>query len=249
MVFVFLGPLPLFPLPAFDVSKDAELVNAPPFHLLLDVPWYMVGANGFDVRHFNVSHNRELAAEPVVEATTGYARQITYQFKVAGGGWVDRATRIISGKEVEFTITAWGGNIVLVRTTFEHDQTYGFVISEPIHDYAEPRVKVTIIANTARSGSALLPTFMDFLRTRIKRFAIHQMMNADIAGLNKLRYHPAGLQSGDEVLVEYLSWVAALAQRSRGETNGGSHAIDSGHDNADCSPNVPADAGLAHKFL
>lgn len=56
-----------FPAPFFDGIDPAALRTARPFDLHDDVPWYFIGANGFDVQHFRNAHDRVLLDEPLVE--------------------------------------------------------------------------------------------------------------------------------------------------------------------------------------
>ena len=74
------------------VSPD-DLLPAEPFDFVVDTPWYMVGANAFDLQHFRVAHDRTLVDEPVVESPSPFARRITATYDVTGTGWRDRLTR------------------------------------------------------------------------------------------------------------------------------------------------------------
>ena len=57
-VFFFNRKQARFPLPFFDGLTPAELLPTKPFELVAEAPWYFVGANGFDIQHFRVAHDR-----------------------------------------------------------------------------------------------------------------------------------------------------------------------------------------------
>jgi phenylpropionate dioxygenase-like ring-hydroxylating dioxygenase large terminal subunit len=57
-----------FPLPFFEGVSPDQLQSAPPFELIAEAPWYFVGANGFDLQHFRMAHDRTLIGEPVVSS-------------------------------------------------------------------------------------------------------------------------------------------------------------------------------------
>lgn len=207
-VFVFLGKKPSFELPEFPVPDGTELSFAPSFHLDLRAAWYMVGANAFDVRHFKISHARKLLGEPLRYAPRRHCHRIGYRFQVAGGSVVDRATRRWCGPEVEFDITAWAGNIVLVCTRFERDRSYGMVVAEPRGGADEPSVHIRVVVGAERRSGALAARLSAWLRAALKRYAVHAMVSSDVAGLDGLVNMPDGLQPGDEDLAGYLRWIS-----------------------------------------
>lgn len=217
-VFVFPAERAAFSMPAFRTEAGSQLVSARRFRLQLKTPWYMVCAQAFDLRHFRAIHARRLLSEPVIEETGVHSRQIRCRFEVAGTSWVDRATRVLSGREVEFDITAWAGNIVLVHTRFERDSSFGLVVVEPSLDGT--MTDISIIVNAAAGRSPLV----DWLRVQIKRFAIRYMVYSDIDALDGLKYRPDGLRPGDESLADYLTWVASLPAEETACTNGDSDA-------------------------
>jgi len=82
---------------------------AEPFEFFVDTPWYIVGANAFDLQHFGVAHDRTLVDEPLVESPSPFARRITATYDVTGSGWRDELTRRFSGPRVRMSVTVWAG--------------------------------------------------------------------------------------------------------------------------------------------
>ena len=99
-VFFFNRPQTRFPLPFFTGKSGAELLAARPFELIVDAPWHLVSANGFDVQHFRCAHDRTLLGEPVVDSPHPFAWRLRAKFRVTGDSFRDRLTRWMAGSEV-----------------------------------------------------------------------------------------------------------------------------------------------------
>jgi len=204
-VFVFLGTQPTFALPSFG---DVRLIGAAPFTWHLETQWYMIGANGFDARHLPFAHGRRLLAPPQLHAASRFSLGVTYEYAVEGRGWLERATRLLSGARVEFGIVAWGGNLLLVRARFARDQTLGVVVVEPV---AARACKVTVIVNAQRCGTTLAALLKDWLRVHAKQLAVRNFLRGDLR-LQQMDYVAGGLRAGDETLAAFLRWAAAVPE-------------------------------------
>jgi nitrite reductase/ring-hydroxylating ferredoxin subunit len=207
-IFVFLGDTPTFPLPSFG---EDDLISAPPVHWYLRTQWYMVAANGFDARHFAEAHGRRLVAPPRVHSSDNHCVEVMYRYHIDARGWLDRAVRIVSGSEVEFRITAWGGNFLLAHARFARDESLGVVVIEP--DAIDGRgSKVTLIVSARRSRTALGALLTDHLGVHAKRFAIRRFLQQDAHALRNLEYAGGGLCPGDETLAYFLRWAASVPE-------------------------------------
>jgi nitrite reductase/ring-hydroxylating ferredoxin subunit len=212
-VFVFLGPKPLFPLPAFPA--EIKLISAKPMQWVVSTHWYMLVANPFDARHFADTHDRRLVRPPSVKSPNEFALQVDIAYEITGRTWTDRAIRLISGSQARLEVTAWGGNIAVVRAGFENDESFGIMVVEPRYEVPGDEhggAQVTVIVSANRRGSSLLARILDALAVRAKRFAIGRFLIQDAAGVQRLKYAPGGLRAGDETLAQFLRWVAGLPQ-------------------------------------
>jgi Rieske 2Fe-2S protein len=204
-VFIFLGTQATFPLPSFG---DATLLSAEPFTWHLQTQWYMIGANGFDARHLPYAHGRRLLAAPQVHAADHSGLGVTYDYAIEGDGWLERATRWVSGSRVKFGVTAWGGNVLLVHARFAGDETFGVVVVEPVSAQA---CTVTVIVNARRSGTSPGALLKDWLRVRAKRLAVSNFLRGDLR-LGGMDYVGGGLRPGDETLAAFLRWASAIPE-------------------------------------
>ena len=204
-VFVFLGTQATFPLPSFG---EVTLLSAAPFTWYLETQWYMIGANGFDARHLPFAHGRRLLAAPQLHVVSRFSLEVSYEYAVEGRGWLERATRWVSGSRVEFGIAAWNGNLLLVRARFARDQTFGVVAVEPANACA---CRVSVIVSAQRSGMKLAALVQDWLRVQAKRVAVRNFLRGDLR-LRQMDYVAGGLRAGDETLAAFLRFAAAVPE-------------------------------------
>jgi phenylpropionate dioxygenase-like ring-hydroxylating dioxygenase large terminal subunit len=207
-VFFFNGPSPLFPLPFFPEVDPDDFLPSEPFDAVLRCPWWMIGANVFDVQHFKAAHDRKLISDPVVESPSPYARRISAEFAVLGDTLRDRLVRLLAGDRVKMSFTDWCGNIIFATPTFRRTTSYGMLITEPL---GPELVHVHGIVFVKRRTSQLGRWLVDPLHVRIRRYFIKEFLQSDARlGTKGLRYNPAGLLEGDEELIRYFTWLASV---------------------------------------
>ena len=206
-IFFFNGAEPDFPLPFFDGCDEAELATAPAFTLLLDCPWYMVGANGVDVQHFQATHDRELVGPPRISHPDRFTHQAVTQFRVAGRGWRDWLTRRVAGTTVEMNVTDWAGTLFFVRARFRRTQTFGMVSMLPLD---KGRTLVYVRVSVRRSRNLVGRILWDPINARVRRFFIRKFLEPDIARSAGTRLQPQRLIAADQCLAEYFAWLYTL---------------------------------------
>ncbi len=196
-----------FPLPFFEDTAPAGLLAAPRFEFTVDAPWYLVSANGFDLQHFRVAHDRTLCSEPVMDSPHPFARRLRARFKVTGDSWFDRLTRTFSGDEVAMEVTNWCGNFVLVTARFPRTTTCGLVSFVPL---PSGRTLVRDLVWISRRGSVLGRMLLDPADARIRRHFIREFVRSDVDRSAGLRYERARMIEADRVLVEYVDWLCPI---------------------------------------
>jgi hypothetical protein len=206
-IFFFNGAEPAFPLPFYDGCGEPDLATAPPFTLLLDCPWYMVGANGVDVQHFQTTHDRELVGQPEINYPERFTHQAVTRFRVAGSSWRDRLTRYVAGNTVEMNVTDWAGTMFFVRATFRRTQTFGMVSMLPLE---QGRTLIYVRVSVRRSRSLARRLCWDPLNARVRRFFIRKFLEPDIARSAGTCFNPRRLIAADQCLADYFCWLHAL---------------------------------------
>lgn len=206
-IFIFNGTRPALPLPFFEGCNESDLASAPHFTLLLDCPWYMVGANGIDVQHFQATHGRELAASPRTCHPQPFTHQAVTQFRVVGKGWRDWLTRLFAGKSVDMDVVDWAGTLFFVRATFRRTRTYGMVAMLPVEkDRTLLYVRIFVRASRNLWGRLL----WDPINARVRRYFVRKFLEPDVARSAGTRFDPQRLIGADQLLAEYFSWLHAL---------------------------------------
>ena len=208
-LFVFNASKPLFPLPFYPEVTPDELLCSAPYEVTIDCPWYMIGANAFDLQHFRASHDRRLVGEPTIDCPTPFSRRASARFSVAGDSVQDRFTRMLAGDEVALTITDYCGNMMLAMATFRRTRTYGFVTTQPLE---RGRVLVRVQVMQRRSRSWVGRRLYAPLSLAVRRKFLHNFLSADAERLVGVRYNPARLIEADQFLKDYFQWLAGVSQ-------------------------------------
>lgn len=206
-VFFFNRPEARFPLPFFDGIDPANLVAAPLFEFTVEAPWYLVGANGFDLQHFRCAHDRTLDGEPVLDSPHPFAWRLRAAFRVTGSSRWDRLTRWFSGSHVEMSVTNWGGNLVLVTAKFRRTTSYGLVSFVPLD---ANRTLLRDLVWVPRSRTALGRLLFDPMDARIRRWFIREFVRSDVERSAGIRFDRRRMIEADTALVAYLDWLRPL---------------------------------------
>jgi phenylpropionate dioxygenase-like ring-hydroxylating dioxygenase large terminal subunit len=252
-VFFYNSPVPRFGMPFFSGKFPEELLAAEPFDLVVKTPWYMVGANAFDLQHFKVAHDRTLLDAPVVESPSPFARRISAKYAVAGTSWRDAFTRRFSGPTVRMSVTVWGGTLLFVEAAFQRTTSYGMVSIRPIDpDSAMMRTIVWV----PRRGGAVARMVVDPLDAWIRRGFIRRFVMDDAVRSEGVRYHPSTAIDADRELGLYLAWLGSICtgqSESSHLSQGGScvspsssHTVDPGCSDLDRAAAVGADEAGRH---
>jgi phenylpropionate dioxygenase-like ring-hydroxylating dioxygenase large terminal subunit len=205
LVFIFNDEVPLFPLPFFANCRPEELRPSRPFGTVLDCPWYVSGANAFDLQHFRAAHDRRLVSDPVTDQPSTYSFRALGVFAVEGHSIQDRITRKFAGDQVSLGITDWCGSLSFATAEFARTTTYGLVAREPLPD---GKVKIQVIVFARRSNNTVSKLLIDPLQLAVRRYFIKTFLTADAIRLNGVSYEPEHLIEADRDMIQYYKWLA-----------------------------------------
>ena len=204
LVYYFHGPTPHYPLPFFDGEDPEKFVSSKPLDILLECPWYMVGANSFDFQHLYSVHERRMLDAPQSERPTPWSRRASTRSAVGTSNSYDRIVRSFFGAEAEMTATDWGGSLIFVRVLFKRAATYGMVSLKPLGSH---KTLVQVVAHLPRKRIALL----DAARVGVRRAFIDRFLRSDVMRLDGLRAGPMQLIQADREFLAYLEWLTRAA--------------------------------------
>lgn len=217
LVFLFNAPQPLFPLPFFAGVSPEELIRSRPFGTVLDCPWYVSGANAFDLQHFRAAHDRRLVEEPATLQPSPYSYQAIGVFAVEGVSLQDRITRSFAGDRVSLGITDWCGSLSFATAEFRRTSTFGLVAREPL---ADGRVRIDVYVFARRGRSLWQRLAFDWIHLEVRRLFIKRFLTADAIRLNGVRYAPERLIDADRDMINYYRWLAGAAHGSAAAARG-----------------------------
>jgi len=208
-VFFFNRQEALFAVPFFEGLSPEQLLSTKPFELMAEATWYFVGANGFDIQHFRMAHDRTLIGQPEVSAPSPFARRVVATFEVSGNSYQDRLTRCIAGARVTMNVTVWGGTLILVRAEFPRTTSFGIFNVLPLD---ANRTLGRVIVWVQRSKSALGRALFDPFNAAIRRMFIRRFLHSDLPRIAGLRYRPGNLIAADGMLADYFGWLENVCQ-------------------------------------
>lgn len=206
LIYLFNASDALFPLPFFDGVSSDELMRSRPFGTVLDCPWYVSGANAFDLQHFRAAHDRRLITEPSSQQRSPYSFAAVGIFAVEGHSLQDRITRRFAGDQVRLSITDWCGGLSFAQAEFRRTSTFGLVAREPLVD---GRVRVDVYVFSRKGRNVLRRNLLDPIHLEIRRLFIKRFLTADAIRLNGVRYRPERLIEADREMINYYRWLAA----------------------------------------
>jgi nitrite reductase/ring-hydroxylating ferredoxin subunit len=220
--FVFHGPRASFDLPFFEGRAPEDYLASRSVRWTVRCPWFMVGANGFDLQHLQPIHGRELISQPAVDSPSPHARRIRYRTRITGTTIADRLLKLAAGGEVGISITVWGGTLILVEARFRRATS---LIQFSVLPRGPGRSLVDAVVFAPRRfpwtvpgvGRLALATRLQFTRAFVKE---------DLEEVGRIRYCPTTLIDADAVLSEYLQWLAALPSSSRADPLTGGRTRD-----------------------
>lgn len=208
-VFFFNDKQARFALPFFEGLTPDQILPAKPFELIAEAPWYFVGANGFDIQHFRMAHDRTLLGTPEVSEVSPFGRRLIAKFAVSGDSVQDKLTRLIAGPTVTMDVTSWCGTMICVKARFPRTTSFGIFNVLPID---ANRTLGRVIVWVKRSRSAHGRILFDPLNAAVRRLFIKTFLRSDLPRIAGLRYQPGKLIAADGILADYFAWLEKISE-------------------------------------
>jgi nitrite reductase/ring-hydroxylating ferredoxin subunit len=209
LLFYFNGRRPLFPLPFFLGEREDDYRAARPCGFTARCTWYMVTAHGFDLQHFETVHGRRLLGPLEVDSPAPYARRSRYRAEVLGEKFYDRFLRRTVGREVEITLTTWGGTLVVVTGDFGGAKSRFLIVTQPQEDGT---TRCEIVVFTRRRSNRLVGGVVEPASLWLRRFLTHAYLIDESQSLGSPQYNPHSLTELDRQMIEFFHWAAALPE-------------------------------------
>ena len=197
-VFVYCGSESnYYPFPKFDISEERLVMSKRTINIESNVPWFMLGGNGFDLHHFYTVHFREIMSEPIINLKSKNRIQTDLVFKNIGTHIYDRILRFFYGSKLELNYEVAGANIVLAIAKISKKNNYMFFCIQPD---ATGRSDIYLFFLKEKSAIPLLDTISLFIR----RIFIKRFFQEELDSVKELTLLPERLTEHDLFLMRYL---------------------------------------------
>jgi nitrite reductase/ring-hydroxylating ferredoxin subunit len=226
-VFFFNGPEPLFPLPFFFDVQPEEVVAGVPFRFIARCTWYMFASHAFDVQHFASVHDRELTGPPVIDCPAPFARRNRYTARVAGSTMYDRMLRWFVGRQVDISITTWGGTLFYLTGDFGRALSRFLVAARPLEDGTTLAEGIVF---KRRGRNPVSRALVDRLSLWVRRQFTRGYLMDEASRLGHPHYNPATLIDTDRDMIDFFHWVVDLPQNGRPDQANGQKGAGVGHE-------------------
>lgn len=210
-VYFFLGSEASFPLPNFLECENSEFLPASIISFNVRCSWYMIGANAFDGQHYRFSHDRAPVTEPEVSSPSEYVLKIKLQLKILNASIRDRLIKAIAGPVVDFSVTNYGGTMLLVTSKLKNTFTCGFLNIIPRDEQSCTVVNIVLIK---KSRSIIKRLCVDPINSVIRRALIKEFMSAEHQSLTGISSSANKCTDMDKEMKQYLQWITALCNKN-----------------------------------
>ncbi|MFT3684810.1 MAG: Rieske 2Fe-2S domain-containing protein [Phycisphaerales bacterium] len=211
-VFVCNRRIAPFPLPFFDNVEPSQLVAAKPFDLFCDAPWHVMCANGFDLQHFSVAHERELTAPAKITEPAANCRRMEGSFRITGTSLRDRIISAINGSDERLRVTSWAGGTVLAEAHFARTSTFAHVTFNPLPDN-RTRLRSVVFVKKGFGGAPVAR-----LSAAVKRAFIIPFLSEELPAVAGVRVNRGTLIDADRPLQDFLQWLSTTTEHLAKET-------------------------------
>jgi len=200
-----LSPSPEFPF--FDIKSEKNYIYSSSFTLETGCPWYLIGANGSDIQHFKMSHDRRIISEPESYNESDDIKVTRIRLHVNKGSMRDNFLRILAGPEFTFTVKSWRGTLVFVEARFRNSSTRGLLSIVPTGRRSAQVRETLILPFSSESG---LFKIFSYVNLYIRRYYVKEFLKSDVSRINGVRFDPERSLPDDRIMKEYLQWVSGF---------------------------------------
>ena len=197
-VFLFNGPVPLFPAPSFSTFAETDLCVAHVAPIPVRCPWFVIGVNGYDVRHLKTVHKRELREPPSIVEFRPVSPADALCFSGDREHPSRPLVRWLSRDHITATITCWGGTVFTAEVDLGRVRSASALTVLP----TDRGTEVSLTCGVPRTRVRVV----DAVRVWLARWSFSRFFLRDVAVLDGYSSHLMLVTAGDELLRRYLDF-------------------------------------------
>ncbi len=193
---------PVFPY--FDEAPHTAFAYGRAIYDVVNVPWYLVLANGFDVSHFPYIHGREVLGDsgPLFK---GHNRiDIQYALRNTSQLVTDRLLRRLAGDKVQLNYRVFNGNTVLPMTIVKDKASYIWIDVQPVD---QRRTRVTMIPVMRVDRQPMWHRYLNGVSLALRSVFIKHFFTAELPYIENIELRPTMLSHNDLPMMEFLHWL------------------------------------------
>lgn len=204
-LFVFLGAESNFyPFPI--ESSNPLLFPKSPLRFSIQIPWFLLSANGFDINHFETVHERVFTSIPQVQESPDYVFRVLHQFRNAGTRLPNKLLRALLGEAMELDYSVFRGNCIYAISSAGQMKNHMFFLIHPNPSGAE--VFLFPLSSPGSLGS--LPV-LSFFFNPIRNYFIRRFFQDEIDSIHELSFMQDSLEETDLMFMQFIHWIQKQA--------------------------------------
>lgn len=200
-IWAFNGHAPLFPVPTFEGSNEADLLVGRFPVATLNVHPHVLILNGLDLQHFTTVHRFAYEEPPALETPDPWRVRVRLHLRLDGGSRLIRLLRWIAGPTLRAAFTSWGGNMATIDAVSERIRFHVLFSYVPT---ADGRARSRTFVLLPRAG-----TLTDYPRLAAVQLATAILLYEDRTILDSIRFDPH-LVPADAGLAAFMQQVNAM---------------------------------------
>jgi phenylpropionate dioxygenase-like ring-hydroxylating dioxygenase large terminal subunit len=181
-IWIFNGAEVAFPLPSFDQVNDQNCFVRV-YAITLNCHPHIITSNAYDIQHWKALHELDFSSAPSIKEEDGFRMRADFKFQLRSSRWNMRMLKWLRGKNIDFSCTTWGGNLVTSESAAGKNSVKCLFAHSPRPDGSSATLQFLFIPRT------VLPGFHYILAPFIRAF-VHAFISADMRLLNEIDFWP-----------------------------------------------------------
>lgn len=204
-LFVFIGEdanyfaFPDFPQISFENLQSSHK----PLHFEIDIDYFLLTGNGFDLNHFESMHGRVPIKQPKPYLKSKNRIHIKHEFKNTSNQFFDRLLRTFLSPIGHLSFEVIAGNMVLAETKIKNRVSRLLFVLTPGEN---KKSFVTLIPFVENKSNTLFKTLFNKISLGIRRVFIKEFFRHEIEQAQELEFNPEGFVASDQIYMIYLIW-------------------------------------------
>lgn len=187
-------------LPFFEEINSKNAIRSKMFQDILDLNWFALSINAFDIAHLTTYHNRVLTKASDFIEVNSKSRKITHYYLISGSTLGDKILRFFNKGESNLAYQCWNGYYSLAVLSAGKVKNYMMFYLNPISKEST-NVKIVIFS---KAGKIKIFTHLKLYIQTILTLKFFRNEAEIMKGIN---VKEESLGPLDTILSKYIKWA------------------------------------------